>query len=52
MSEVLTAVCCTLCSKSEDEIDLIEIESNSLKCGEEIIEFGVLLGEVFHAKVS
>lgn len=52
ITEILPPACCTLCSKPEDEVELIEIESNSLKYGEEIIEFSELLSDVFHVKVS
>lgn len=42
---------CSLCNKNEDEVELIDIASNSLKCGDEIIEFADLLIENFHLKV-
>lgn len=43
---------CVLCTKTEKDIDLIEMESNSLKSGEEIIEFSDLFDEVFGTKVN
>ena len=52
LKEIPPTDCCTLCHKSDDEIELIEIESNSLKYGEEIIEFGDLLFDVLQCKVS
>lgn len=51
-TETLSNNCCTLCGKPDHEVELIEIESNSLKYGEIIVEFADLLFEVFQIKVN
>lgn len=53
--EILTETatyCCVVCSTTDQNADLIEMEANSMKCGEEIIEFSDLMLEVLQAKVE
>lgn len=45
-------LCCLLCKKSNAEVELIEMQSNSLECGEEIVEFSDLFDQVFDVKVN
>lgn len=45
-------LCCTFCKKSEDDTELIDIESNSMKFDEVLHEFGDLIYEVLNFKVS
>ena len=42
---------CFLCAKNQAEEDLIEIQSNSLEYGEEIVEFTELFQQVLNLKV-
>lgn len=42
---------CNLCSNQEDEVELIDIESNSLGCGDDTIEFSDLIRETINFKV-
>jgi hypothetical protein len=48
----ITKLCCVFCSKTRDEVELTDMASNSLKCGDDIIEFGDLLFEVLHLQVT
>ena len=43
---------CILCNKTEDETNLIDIELNSLKFEDEIIEYSELLLEVLNLKAN
>lgn len=45
------SLCCSFCIRSEEEIKLVDMESNSLKYGSEILEFGDLLNDLFNIKV-
>lgn len=42
---------CSFCSKCEDETELVDMESNSLKYGSDILEFSDLILDVFNFKV-
>lgn len=45
--------CCAFCCKSEDEVELVDMELNSLKLEhEEVIEFSDLLTEILNLKVN
>jgi TPP-dependent 2-oxoacid decarboxylase len=50
MNEVSTS-CCFLCTKNEEEVELIEIETNSMEISGEIVEFSEIFDDVFGLKV-
>jgi hypothetical protein len=50
MEEITTN--CLLCTKPDEEVDLIEMESNHLLCGEKTVEFSELFEELFDLKVN
>lgn len=43
---------CVFCTKSDNETELIDIESNSLKYGDELVDFPELISETLCFKVS
>lgn len=43
---------CIFCAKTEDESELIDIESNSLLAGDLLLEFSDLIFDVLNLKVS
>lgn len=48
-----TIFCCNFCNKTEVEVTLIEMDSNSLEVdGKEIFEFNDLILELLSLKVS
>jgi hypothetical protein len=51
MNEV-AASCCILCAKSDEEAELIEIETNSMEINQEIVEFSEIFDDVFGLKVG